>query len=204
MNNYVTGQTIRRLRERRGMTQTALAEKLLVSDKTISKWETGRGFPDISLLEPLAAVLQISLPELFSGEEIVNRNRGANLLRTSLYVCPICGNIIHAAGEAAISCCGVALPPLEAEEPDEAHQLAGEWDGDELYLTLDHPMDKQHFISFMALSTTLGRFELVKLYPEGSAEARFAVRGSGTVYWYCSHHGLFSQRIIRGRLLSEK
>ena len=200
MNNYVTGQAVKRLRERLGLTQAALAEKLSVSAKTVSKWETGRGFPDISLLEPLAAVLQISLPELLSGEEVINHNRGANLLRASLYVCPICGNVIHAAGEVMISCCGVALPPLETEEADEAHGLACEWEDDELYLTLTHPMDKQHFISFIALSTSLGRFELVKLYPEGSAEARFAVRSSGTLYWYCSHHGLFSQKISRRSL----
>ena len=91
MNSYITGETIKRLREARGLTQARLAEVLQVSGKTVSKWETGRGLPDISLVEPLAAALGISVPELFSGEQVINRNRSANLLRSALYVCPICG-----------------------------------------------------------------------------------------------------------------
>ena len=75
MDNYVTGAEIRRLRERRGMTQEGLAERIHVSAKAVSKWETGRGFPDISLLEPLAEALGISVIELLSGETIQNRNR---------------------------------------------------------------------------------------------------------------------------------
>lgn len=55
MNQYVTGGTIKRLREAKNLTQAELAQKLDVSSKTISKWETAKGLPDISLLEPLAA-----------------------------------------------------------------------------------------------------------------------------------------------------
>ena len=58
MNNYITGAAIKALREKNRLTQQQLAEKLCVSDKAISKWETGKGFPDISLIEPLANVLQ--------------------------------------------------------------------------------------------------------------------------------------------------
>lgn len=65
----------------------------------------------MSLLEPLARALRISVPELLSGEQVVNSNRAANILRSALYVCPVCGNIIHASGAAVVSCCGVALPP---------------------------------------------------------------------------------------------
>ena len=54
MQSYVTGEVIRSLREKRRLTQRDLAQRLNVSDKTISKWETGRGLPDITLLEPLA------------------------------------------------------------------------------------------------------------------------------------------------------
>ena len=115
MNHYVTGAAIKALREKKRLTQQQLAEKLSVSDKAVSKWETGKGFPDISLLEPLASVLQVSLPELLSGEQIINVNRSANLLKSNLYVCPVCGNIFHSTGSAMISCCGVTLPPLEAE-----------------------------------------------------------------------------------------
>ena len=121
MDNYVTGTAIRTLREKQHLTQAQLAEQINVSDKTVSKWETGRGFPDISLLEPLAAALRVSVPELLSGEQVINVNRAANMRRSRLYVCPVCGNVLHAAGSAMISCCGVTLPPLEAEQPDEAH-----------------------------------------------------------------------------------
>ena len=95
------------------MTQAQLAEQLNVSDKTISKWETCKGLPDISLLEPLAKTLRVSVPELLSGEQIVNRNQGANFKRASLYVCPVCGNILCSSGNALISCCGIVLPPVE-------------------------------------------------------------------------------------------
>ena len=123
MNNYITGAAIKRLRETQHMTQRQLAEKLCVTDKAVSKWENGKGCPDISLLEPLAGALQVSLPELLSGEEIINGNRASNLMKSKLYVCPICGNVFHAVGSAMISCCGITLPPLEAELPDEAHQI---------------------------------------------------------------------------------
>ena len=69
MNQYVTGSMIRTLRESRGMTQAELAEKLFVSDKAVSKWENGKGYPDISLLEPIAQVFGISVAELLSGKE---------------------------------------------------------------------------------------------------------------------------------------
>lgn len=194
MNNYITGAAIKTLRERNHLTQFQLAEKLCVSDKTISKWETGKGLPDISLLEPLATALRVSLPELLSGEQIINVNRSANILRSKLYVCPVCGNILHAAGPAMISCCGVALPPLETEREDDVHQVQCEKIEDEYFVTLLHPMTKEHYISFIAYCTD-ERFELVKLYPEGDARARFFIHGHGLLYWYCNHHGLFVKRI---------
>src|SRR5699024_444346 len=123
MTNYVTGDTIRYLRERRHLTQRELAERLNVSDKSISKWETSRGLPDITLLEPLASTLSVSVAELLSGEHIENGNRAANLQKSHFYVCPVCGNVIWAVGEGAYSCCGVTLPPLEAEAEDYAHRI---------------------------------------------------------------------------------
>ncbi|WP_455500682.1 helix-turn-helix domain-containing protein [Gemmiger sp.] len=194
MNHYITGPAIKTLRERRGLTQAQLAEQLCVSDKTVSKWETARGLPDITLLEPLAAALRVSVPELLSGEAITNGNRSANLLRSKLYVCPVCGNILHAAGAAAVSCCGVALPPLEAETPDDAHTAKIEDIEHELYVQIPHEMTKTHYISFIAYVTG-DRFELVRLYPEGDAAARFFRRGHGKLYWYCNKHGLFEQKV---------
>ena len=194
MNNYITGTTIKTLREKQHLTQSQLAERLYISDKTISKWETGKGFPDISLLEPLANILKVSLPELLSGQQIINANRSANMMRTKLYVCPICGNVLRAIGSAMVSCCGIALPPLEAEQDDADHQIVCERLEDEYYVTLAHPMTKEHYISFIAFCNE-ERFELVKLYPEGDARARFFIRGRGKLYWYCNHHGLFTKKL---------
>lgn len=196
MDPYITGSAIKSLREQRHMTQAQLAQALSVSDKTISKWETAKGLPDISLIEPLAQALGVTLPELLSGEQIINRNRSANLLRSRLYICPICGNVMYSSGDAGVSCCGITLPPLEAEEPDEDHQAEITKSEDEWYFSLSHPMAKDHAITFAAY-VTANRFELVRLYPEGNAEARFFSRGPGILYWYCNHHGLFQQRLSR-------
>ena len=87
MDNYVTGEAIKRLRAARRMTQEQLAQALGVTGKAVSKWETARGLPDITLLEPLARALGLSVPELLSGEQVVNANRAANILRSALYVC---------------------------------------------------------------------------------------------------------------------
>ena len=194
MNTYVTGSTIKKLREARGMTQAQLAERIGVSDKAVSKWETAKGLPDISLLEPLAQALGVSVMELMSGETVSNRNVSCNMLRTKLYVCPVCGNVIHCAGEALVSCCGITLPPLEAEETDEEHRICVEQVEDEQFLSVRHPMTKEHFISFLAYASA-DRFQLVKLYPEGNAETRFLLQGRGVLYAFCNRHGLYRRRI---------
>ena len=116
MDNYITGATIKRLRENKGLTQDELAQKIFVSNKTISKWENGHGLPDISLMEPLAKALDISVIELFSGNEVRNQNRAFNMKKVLFYICPVCGNVIQATGQAVISCCGITLPPLEVED----------------------------------------------------------------------------------------
>ena len=193
MNTYVTGATVKQLREAKHITQAELAERIGVSSKTVSKWETGKGLPDISLLQPLAQALGISVIELMNGEQITNRNVSANMLRTKFYVCPICGNILHSTGSALVSCCGVTLPPLEADEPDDDHAVTVEHVEDEHFLTVHHAMTKQHFISFAAFVTS-DRIQMVKLYPEGNAETRLQLRGRGYLYYYCNRHGLFRKK----------
>lgn len=194
MSNYVTGTAIRSLREKKGYTQKQLADRISVSDKAVSKWETGRGLPDLALLEPPGAALGVSVAELLSGECVTNRNRAGNPLRGRFYVCPVCGNVIHAMGEGSFHCCGVALPPLEAEVPDETHELTAEDVDGEYYVSLAHPMEKGHFISFLALVGP-SRLEIVKLYPEQEAAARFSKRGGGILYACCNRHGLFCRKL---------
>ena len=194
MNSYVTGTTIKTLREKQNMTQNELADLIGVSHKTISKWETAKGLPDITLLEPLAKALGISVCELLSGEYIVNGNVSANIVKSKLYVCPVCGNIIHSVGEALVSCCGISLPALEVEETDDAHAIEIERVENDYCITLPHEMRKHHYISFVAYATT-DKFDMFKLYPEGNARVRFPVRGHGQIYYYCNKHGLFAKKI---------
>ena len=191
MNQYVTGAVIRELREKSRMTQARLAEKLGVSDKTVSKWETAKGYPDITLLEPIAEAFRISVTELISGNTVYNSNVSANMLRSRFYVCPVCGNAIHSMGEAAIHCHGILLTPLEAEPADERHRLFIERVEDEYYVRIDHSMTKDHYISFLAAASS-DEMQMVKLYPEGNAEARFKIRGVRRIFYYCNRDGLFS------------
>lgn len=193
MNQYVTGAVIRRLRENKKLTQEELAERIFVSGKAVSKWETGQGFPDISLLEPLAKALDISVIELLSGDDIRNRNRSFQMHKTLFYVCPVCGNVILAAGEAVISCCGVTLTPCVPEQADEAHAIRVRRSEDEYYVTVEHPMSREHHVSFLAAASDRG-VRLVKLYPEEAAEARFKIDGVKKLYAYCNRHGLFALR----------
>ncbi|MBR5428983.1 MAG: helix-turn-helix domain-containing protein [Firmicutes bacterium] len=190
MDGYVTGALIRRLREQRGLTQNELAELLFVSDKAVSKWETGRGLPDVTLLEPLARALGVSGGELLSGAAVTNANRAGNMLRSLFYLCPICGNVIHSLGQAAVSCCGVQLPPLLPESPDAEHPLLVSEVEDELYVSLEHPMTKDHYISFLAAVSDSG-CQLVKLYPEGEAACRFRPERVRQLYACCNRHGLY-------------
>ena len=194
MNSYITGPAIKRFREARKLTQAQLAEKIGVSDKAVSKWETGKGLPDISLVEPLAKSLGVSVMELMNGEQIVNRNTGCNVLRAKFCVCPICGNVLTSMGDAVISCCGVALPPLEGEAAEGEHQIQLERVEDETLVTVNHPMTKAHFISFLAFVSS-DRVQFVKLYPEGDAQTRFQLRGHGFLYAYCNRHGLYKMKI---------
>ncbi len=194
MDRYVTGEVIRALREKKGLTQEELAQRIFVSGKAVSKWETGKGYPDVSLLEPLAAALGISVIELLSGQHVRNRNRAANMARGKWYVCPVCGNVLWAAGEAVVSCCGITLPPLEPEAGDEEHGIEVRRAEDEYLVTVDHPMTKDHYISFLA-AVSDGGVQLTKLYPEGPAQARFRMDGVRRAYACCNRHGLFETRI---------
>lgn len=179
------------------MTQLQLAERLSVSAKTVSKWETVKGYPDITLLESIANALSVSISELLSGNTVTNSNVSANMLRSHFYVCPVCGNIIHSMGETVIQCHGLQLQPEEAEETDENHKIFTEQVEDEYYVQGEHDMSKQHYISFIA-AVSVDKMQMVKLYPQGNAEARFKMNGVKKIYFYCNRSGLFSLDLVKG------
>ena len=194
MNSYITGAAIKKLREAKGLTQLQLAEQIGVSSKTISKWETAKGLPDISLIEPLSIALGVCVMELMSGDTVINKNISSNILFSKFYVCPICGNVIHSTGSMVVSCCGIALSPLEADEFDDDHAVSIHNVEDEHFITVNHEMNKSHYISFIAF-ITYDRVQFVKLYPEGNAETRLQLRGRGYIYIYCNRHGLMKKKI---------
>ena len=201
MNQYVTGAVIRELREQKRLTQAQLAEQLFVSDKAISKWENGKGYPDISLLSPLAEALGVSVAELLRGKAVRNGNVSANMLRSKFCVCPVCGNVLHSMGEAVINCCGVLLTPAQAEPSDECHKIFIEGVEDEYFVRIEHDMTKAHYISFIA-ALSPDRLQLVKLYPQGNAEARFQLCSVKRICFYCNRDGLYYvdvHRAIDGR-----
>ena len=194
MDNEKIGKLIYGLRKERNMTQLQLAEILHISDKTVSKWERGQGCPDISLLVDLSRVLGVDMEKLLSGRLEANEERGGNMKKLNFYVCPECGNVITAMTETGISCCGKKLQPLEAvKAPDEERLLVENIEND-YYISSDHPMLKEHYISFVALLTG-DTLTLKKQYPEWDLQVRIPGRTHGKLIWYCTEHGLFYQLV---------
>ena len=185
------GKLIYTLRTEKGMTQKSLAHAMNISDRTISKWERGIGCPDVSLLQELSDVLGVNIENILLGDLEPNEKDGGNMKRIKFYMCPVCGNVITGTGMAEISCCGRKLNPLEARPADLSHRVSAEEVEGDYYITLEHGMEKQHYITFMAYAAW-DRVLLIKLYPEQAAQARFPRTHHGMLYICCSSHGLFS------------
>lgn len=188
-----TGALIRRLRGEKKLTQRALAEAVGVSDKAVSKWENGRGAPDITLVGTLARVLGVSAESLLQGEISEEPVQGGNMKKTKYYYCPVCGQIAAVTGNAELSCCGRRLEPMMPVKADEDHTMTIEPVEDEQYLTTAHPMTRDHYITFIAFATG-DRITLIKQYPEWDLQQRIPKR-HGLLLWHCSRHGLFYKNI---------
>lgn len=186
------GELIRALRLEKGMTQKELAGALHISDKAVSKWERGLGCPDVSLLSGLSRALGVHIEKLLSGELTPNNPEGGNMKKIKFYRCPACGNVLLSAGGAEIFCCGRPLAPLEARKADEGHSFTVEPLEDELYIRFNHPMAKEHFISFAAC-VNWDKAILARLYPEQEGELRMPFLPGAKVYLCCSEHGLMEK-----------
>ncbi len=194
MDQVKTGGLIRALRTQKGLTQKALAEAIGVGDKAVSKWERGLGCPDVSLLPEISRVLGVGLETLLSGSLDANDQERGNMKKLRFYVCPSCGNLITAAAEMGVSCCGRTLLPLEPQKAEGADKLSVEKLDDSWFISSPHPMSKEHFISFAALLT--GDSVMIRrLYPEWDLQIRIPCFGHGILLWYCTQHGLFQQLI---------
>ena len=188
MDQTRTGELIRQFRTKMGLTQKQLADRINVSDKAVSKWETGSGCPDISLLAALADVFGTDMGVLISGEIDRNESEKGDMKKLRFYVCGDCGNIITSATDAAVTCCGSRLAPLEAKKADDDMCRAEHMDG-ELYVTSSHEMTKEHHISFAAYlnDSTLMMF---RQYPEWEMHFTMPVYRSGKLLVYCNKCGL--------------
>ena len=194
MDQSKTGELIRSLRIRQGLTQLQLADIIGVSDKAVSKWERGNGAPDIATLPALAAALGSDTESLLGGELPDDRQANGNVKKLRFFVCPHCGNILTALDGAAVSCCGQRLTAAERQRPDDAHRLTVEDSDGDWYCRSEHEMRREHYISFVAFVTD-DTLMLKKLYPQWNMEARFPRYSHGILYFYCTEHGLFSMRI---------
>ena len=188
------GKLILELRKDKNMTQKQLADLMNISDKTISKWERGLGCPDISLLPDLAQILGVNVDKILEGEINSNELVGGNMNKIKFYVCPQCNNLVTSTGEIDISCCGKKIEALSATKADDNHKLNIEPVEDELYVTSNHDMKKDHYISFVAYVKG-DRVLIVKQYPEWNLQVRFRKQGHGKLYFYCTNHGLYYQII---------
>lgn len=194
MDQIRTGSLIRQLRTERGLTQKQLAERINVSDKAVSKWERGNGCPDVSLLTALAEVLDTDIQALLSGSIEKNESEKGDMKKLRFYVCRDCGNIITATSDAAVTCCGSRLSPIEAKKADENHQLKVEDIGGEWYITSDHPMTKEHYISFAAYVSD-SSVMMFRQYPEWQVNITIPMYRSGKLVWYCNKCGLLCQEL---------
>lgn len=183
------GRLIRKLRMEKKLTQAALAAQLSLSAKTVSKWERGLGCPDVNLLNTLSTVLNVDLSRLLEGDLLPNETVGGNMKNTKYYVCPDCGSISLCTGNAEISCCGRRLAALELTKAAPGEKLHVEIVEDEWFITSNHPMQKDNYISFVAFQTG-GKVELIKQYPEWNLQLRLKKRGHGQLIWYSTAQGL--------------
>ncbi len=192
------GVLLKALRKEKAMTQKQVAERMHLSDKTISKWERGLGCPDVSLLGELSQLFEVNIEKILIGDLELNDMETGNLKKLKFYVCANCGNVISTTGEAELSCCGRKLAPLVAKPADEKHRATIQDDDGEYYITFEHEMTKAHFISFVAYVSS-DRSLFVRLYPEQTAALRLPKMSGGKLgkkfgsklYYYCSEHGLW-------------
>lgn len=196
MDSEKTGRLIAALRREAGFTQNQLAQAAGVSPKTVSKWETGRGCPDISMLPILSKIFRVDIGRLIGGDLDANKKDSGNMKKTKFYICPECGNIITSSASARIVCCGRQLDSLCAKKCDDEHRPSITVTDGEYYLTLAHEMQKRHYIRFVAMLLD-DRLITVRLYPEQDCELHLPAHGRGRIFICCSRDGLFELSCLR-------
>ena len=188
------GKLLCDLRKAKGLTQKQVADKLGIVPKTVSKWETGHGFPDVSTVSALADILGVSEKTILSGDLEQNLESANNMKRTKFYVCPHCGSFLQGTGNGQVVCCGKQLEALTAVSADDEHTINISEIEDDFYIEFNHEMTKEHYISFVSY-VRFDRVLTIKLYPEQESAVRFPKMYGGKIYFYCSKHGLFEYQM---------
>ncbi|MGE5677497.1 MAG: helix-turn-helix domain-containing protein [Pseudomonadota bacterium] len=184
------GALILSLRKEKNMTQKEIADRMNISDKTVSKWERGMGCPDVTLLGELSDILGVNIEKILAGDLNEKEKDGGNMKQIKFYACKNCGNVITATSEAEVSCCGRKLNPLVIKPEDEDHKISVSDMGSEYYVSLEHPMLKNHYISFAAF-VGFDKILITKLYPEQNPELYIPKMQQGKLFIYCTNHGLW-------------
>lgn len=193
MNALTTGMIIKQLRIEKGITQRELAEQINVTDRAVSKWERGEGCPDITIIHVLASILGVSESTLLAGSFEENSKDAGNMKHIKFFMCPVCGSIFNGTGNPAVACCGRTLYPLLIQNADDRHILTVQTSNDEFYITFTHPMEKSHYISFIAYSTA-DTFLIKRLYAEQSGELTMPRLRGGRFIFGCTRDGIFTQK----------
>ena len=188
------GKLLCDLRKAKGLTQKQVADKLGIVPKTVSKWETGHGFPDVSTVSALADILGVSEKTILSGDLEQNLESANNMKRTKFYVCPHCGSFLQGTGNGQVVCCGKQLEALTTVSADDEHTINISEIEDDFYIEFNHAMTKEHYISFVSY-VRFDRVLTIKLYPEQDSAVRFPKMYGGKIYFYCSKHSLFEYQM---------
>ena len=194
MDLIKSGKFLCDLRKSKRMTQKEVADKLGIVPKTVSKWETGHGFPDVSTLTALADVYGVSERILLSGNLVQNTEDVGNMKKTKFYVCPCCGSVMQGNGACQIICCGKQLEPLQPQKCKEEHEINITEIEDEYYIEFNHEMTKEHYICFVSY-IRFDRILTVRLYPEQEAAVRIPKIYGDKIIFYCNKHGLFEYQM---------
>lgn len=203
MDLQKSGKLIYDLRKASGMTQKQVAACLGVEAKTVSKWENGHGFPDVSYVSALADIFGVSERILLSGSLIQNREEVGNMKKTKFFVCPHCGSMLQGTGECQVVCCGKHLDALSVQAENAEHALHISEVEEEYYITIPHEMTKAHYIAWIAY-VTFDRVLTIRLYPEQDSAVRFPKMYGGRFYYYCNQHGLFAYQKAKEQRMQPK
>ena len=169
MNAEKTGNLIRSLRIKKGLTQKELAHMICVTDKAVCKWEKGRGCPNITLISQLSKVLEVDIQSILQGYLDKNKKIGENMKHLKFYKCPTCGNLVTSIKSVELSCCGNKLSPVSAQtrSDPEYQPVIQEFDG-QYSIKFNHPMTKSNYIS-QVIVVRYDQIMTVNLYAESEA-----------------------------------